>query len=40
LIIEHPADDEAATAVFREYQFIARQTLVHMRIDLAQKEYR
>jgi GNAT superfamily N-acetyltransferase len=30
LIVEHPSDDEAATAVFREYEFEAMRHLVHM----------
>lgn len=38
LIIEHPADDLPAAAVFREYGFSPRQTLLHMRIDLDSRD--
>ncbi len=33
LITEHPADDAAAEAVFRKYQFEPRQTTINMRLD-------
>ncbi|PJF37276.1 MAG: hypothetical protein CUN49_01075 [Candidatus Thermofonsia Clade 1 bacterium] len=34
LYLEHPADDALASAVFEEYGFTQRHTLVHMRCDL------
>jgi len=33
LIVEHPADDEVASAVLRKYHFEERRTDIHMRID-------
>ncbi len=35
LYLEHPADDAVANAIFEEYGFTRRHTLVHMRRDLA-----
>lgn len=34
LYLEHPADDAIANAIFEEYGFTRRHTLVHMRRDL------
>lgn len=33
LVIEHPADDDTATAVFHKYNFEPRHTTVNMRLD-------
>lgn len=37
LYLEHPADDAVANAIFEEYGFTRRHTLVHMRRDLVGK---